>query len=304
MNSLFIMTDPAPEVDPVYAAIRDGERSRDIREWLDQQWSWFHEYADSDFTSRFWRKSQFQSCVWEIRLGWALRQAGLTFTSADAGPDFSVTSPAIHVEAIAPDASEPIVTALRDMRLGEFVDMPDEEIILRFTGAIEAKRKQHARWLQHGRVATSDPFVVAVSGSKFGPGVLDPEQLLILYPLFGLKGMIARFLPETVAPSIEWQAAARRAKASGASVDNFLFGPVRQHVQGGGLGTAATEVSAIIFSDSNFRHHPSSLDDLVLIHNPAAPHPAPEGFLSLGREYARRGDQIVQIADYRTRGRS
>lgn len=282
--------------DPEYLAIRDHERWHDIRVCLEAMWERFRPYADSNYLDQFWREGHFNARVWEMRLGCCLLDAGQKFSSTDLGPDFSLTAPPVHIEAIAPEPSDPIRAALRELRADSYASMPVDEIVLRFTSAIAAKRQKHRAWVEKKVISPDEPYVIALSGTKFGPGILDPEQPLVLYPLFGIGAMTAKLNGEVIS-SIEFAPGLSRPKPGGAAVDNFLFRPFEYD----GSEPSAKEVSALVFSDRNFRCEPGRYDDMVVIHNPVAHVPIPDGLLPFGREYARRGDQIAIIADRRSR---
>ncbi len=190
--------------------------------------------------------------------------------------------------------------ALKAMRSApEFVDMPDDDIILRLTGAIAEKHRKFSDYKVAGRIAPTDGLVVAVSGSRFGPGLLDPKLPLLLFSLFGLGNLVATFTPGGGEPSVEFEPSlTRRKPTTGATIDNFLFRSF-EHDQ---CAEPPSEISGILFSDSNFRVGSARFDDFVFIHNPVANVPVSEGFLPFGVEYARRGDAIGVVGDHRSRG--
>ncbi len=268
------------DFDPEYVAIRDSKRWVDIRNRLEAQWRRFHPHADANFLKEIRTNGHFNSRVWEMRLACAFLDAGRSLMSSGSGPDLIVDG--VLVEAVAPQPCIAIKETAHEMRKGEFVSACDDEMVLRFTSAISEKRRQYQRWVKKGIIDPTSPFVIAVSASNFGPGVLDPSDPIVLWPLLGVRGRVAMFDHDGNAQSIQFAFQPTREKPSGAHVDNFLFR------EGG-----ASEVSAVIFSDRNFRT--ASFDDIVTIHNPRAAFPLAERFLPFGREFAVRGDSIVQL---------
>lgn len=133
--------------DAEYLAIRNRERWQNIRLCLEAQWERFRPYADSNFLDQFWRAGHFNARVWEMRLGCSLIDSGRRFSSTDSGPDFSLKEPTVHIEAIAPEPSDPIRDALRELRADGSAPMPDDEIVFRFTSAIAEKRHKHRLWV-------------------------------------------------------------------------------------------------------------------------------------------------------------
>lgn len=264
------------DFDPEYMAIRDSKRWFDIRERLEDQWRRFSPYADANFLKEIRTKGHFNSRVWEMRLACAFLDAGRSLTSSDSGPDLIVDGALI--EAVAPQPCTAIEVMAREMKKGEFVSACDDEMILRFTSAISDQR-----WVKKRVVDPTSPFVIAVSGATFGPCVLDPSDPIVLWPLLGVRGRTATFDHDGNAQSIQFAFQPTREKPSGAHVDNFLFR------EGG-----ASEVSAVIFSDRNFRT--ASFDDIVTIHNPRAAFPLAERFFPFGREFAVRGGSIVKLS--------
>ena len=105
--------------------------------------------------------------------------------------------------------------------------------------------------------------------------------------LFGLGSEIVLFDAQAQQPlgvSATYQPI--RWSANGSDVNAFIFGGTQP----------AREVSAIIYSNSAIFSQPvESFDDLVLIHNPAARTPIPEGFLRFGEEWSRRGNRIEMV---------
>src|SRR5947209_5286907 len=86
------------------------------------------------------------------------------------------TKPPVWIEAVAvtkgkgPDAIPPTA-------FGAVYDVPQDQMLLRLTQALENKAGKYKRYLAEGVVAAEDPFVIAVNRGLLG--YLDPEVPLI-----------------------------------------------------------------------------------------------------------------------------
>lgn len=298
-NTLFIGGSLPTDVDPAYLALRNRPDLEALRRELDALWRQYRVYADRHFVDQLMRRGQFQSRIWELRVGCALMDAGHKLTSADEGPDF--TAPGgptrMHIEAVAPLPCEAIDTALREFSGSEGAIIPDDAIVLRFTAAIAEKRRKYHQWLERGLVASADAFVIALSASNLGRRLFDAEEHLVMYPLFGLAGRVVEFSAGTGdCAHLGYSPALLRTKpGTGARIDNFVFRSFEHRW----AGASAVEVSAVIFSTGNFTSGWARYDDFIVIHNPSARVPIAEGVFPFGREYGRRESEIVELHDYR-----
>jgi hypothetical protein len=291
------IADPA-QFDLAYIEIADSEDCRDDRAYLDRAWDVHRRHADSEFVDQFRRRRHFQARAWELRIAWTLHDIGHKFHGPKPGPDFAIPLGDAHVyiEAVAPHATEELL-AIHDAARAFGAAVPHEQIILRYTSAIEAKRDQHAKHLAKGILRRDDPFVVALSGanipqSSVGTGTFPR----ILHPLFGIGRPFLRFPVD--GKGGERTGVSRlteRRTPAGGSVRSDMF-----------IGTEYRDLSAVMFSSEHVLNRPESQgrppgDDLIVVHNPNADAPLPRGMIPRGREWGVREGRLELLQDWRQR---
>jgi hypothetical protein len=202
------------------------------------------------------------------------------------GPDISIRSEEtkIWIEAIAcgtiPDDfaeyendSEPI----------------DEAVILRYTSAIADKFKKYEKYLQKGILSNSDPYIIAVNGSRvpFSTQIGDqsitmPDIIKAVMP-FGDYTMIMDQDTNQVLKS-GYHYRPEIFKPSGKPVQTTTF-----------LDPNYDGISAIMFSNMNIRDIPNRYgNDFLFFHNPRAINPLPRGWFRAGYEYRSEGDELFR----------
>jgi hypothetical protein len=130
--------------------------------------------------------------VWEMMLARHLDGLGYKVTSADEGPDFRIEHDGkiLWVEAICPLPKGVPRDYVEGPKPGEFKvgDVPHDEVLLRWTSAINEKRKKLDIYRKKGIVGPNDAYVIAVNGCQLGSLAVDrgvsqaPYALEAVYP--------------------------------------------------------------------------------------------------------------------------
>jgi hypothetical protein len=299
MRQVGTLFDRALDVEPLdgtYVHIRDSKYCEDHRRYLDAAWGVFREHADDEFVTEFRSPGQFQGRAWELRIAWTLRDIGLAFRGPKPGPDFviSVGGGPLYIEATAPRATDGLLANYEAAaRFGARV--PDEEIILRYTGAIEEKMRKLAGYHSKGIVRPEDPFVIALSGANIPQSSIEEWPFpRILKPLFAIgEPYLAVPIGGGAEPTSGIHRREERKTANGGPVPCAMF-----------LENGHRRLSAVIFSPWDIKNRPESYgkppgNDFLVVHNPYALNPMPEGTVPRGCEWGARDGNLTLIADRR-----
>jgi hypothetical protein len=288
------------EQDVTYAAIR-GRSDRDhYRSFLEAMWARFEPYADDDFPTSI--QAAFESRYWEMYLGCSLLRLGKGLVArrgrrGTGGPDLLLheEGTSIGIEAIAPDGGSGPDSIL-EPPMGEVYTVPDEAITLRYSSAIEAKRRQYDGWRQRGSVDAGDPFVIAVNSGRLPYGLTDVYPPRVCKALFPLGAEYVTIQGgEAVGGGFHYRPSLR--KSSGTNIPTTIF-----------TDPCSASVSAVLYSAETIgrRYDPRLHHDidrfgnnLVLIHNPMATNPIRRGWLGVGLELYAENNQIhtIEYAD-------
>lgn len=261
----------------------------EIRTPLLAAWSRFHELGldDSDFVSelisgedaKFWQR------LWELNLGIHYDRLELNPSSSAMGPDFRLEyeGKVVWVEAVCPDPEGIPAEYLRDSQPGDppvVRSVPVDEILLRWTSGLYDKKRKFNNYEDSGLVSSQDCQVIAINGCRLGiigipmrEGITTlPWPVEAVLPIGPFQVSIARETGETVDSGFSYRN--RLPKPSGAEVstDNF-FDPGYAHI------------SAVIGSHAHLNQTCGYEFESVLVHNPNAAVPLPEGILGATTEY-------------------
>ena len=283
--------------DGIYRAIRERSDREHYRTYLEAMWGQFEPYADPDFPEAI--QVSFVPRYWEMYLACSLLRIGKSLLPrpqrrGSAGPDLFVLREGQHaaVEAIAPEGgSGP--DAVVEPPMGTAYQVPDEGITLRYASAIDAKRRQHEAWLKQGLVSADDPFVIAVNSGRLPYGMSDIFPPRVCKALFQI-GPEYVTIREGEAVGGGYHYRPSLTKTSGTQIPTTVF-----------TDPQSAAVSAVVYSDETInrrydpRHHYDLSrvgNNLVLIHNPMASAPLPEGWLGVGLELVPRGGRLHPIS--------
>lgn len=242
----------------------------------DELWLVYANYADPHFESEF-RLHTYER-YWEMYLTCTLLSRGFEVQSSRSGPDVRVATArgTAWIEAVAPArGQEGGADTVPEFAHGVF-EYPDDLIVLRYRGAIEAKHRRYLEYVQSDVVGLSDPYVIAVSGSQLSvafDGTTAPDILRAVLPV-GVQQMHIRLSDnECVATDFTCRRSVERSNGSCVSTDIFLH-------------PAYEGISGVLFSRSdilNPRDVPG--EEFIFVHNPLASNPLPYAWLPFGREY-------------------
>ena len=167
--------------------------------------------------------------------------------------------------------------------VGKIVSVPEEQVLLRLTGAIGAKRQQFKKAEMKGLVSQHASAVICINGSNIPhsiPDYLPPRIVRAVLPIGFSRVTLDRETLEVVDSGFEVRS--RVEKASGTEIPTTAF-----------TDDSLAKISAVIYSRVDCANHPSRLgDDFICVHNPNTYHPLPIGFLGRGLEFYALGDTL------------
>ncbi|MGH7215663.1 MAG: hypothetical protein ACREIG_00350, partial [Nitrospiraceae bacterium] len=166
---------------------------------------------------------------------------------------------------------------------GEATSIPTEQILLRFTHALDEKRKKYAAAMDKGIVSAEDHYVLAVNSRRirhapygnsmpyfiqaflpFGPLTVEVDT-----KTFELKNPFYPYRPEV-------------SKVNGSPVSTRAF-----------LDEEASFCSAVLHSGVDCANHPDKLgDEFSVLHNPRARRPLDATVFGWCEEFTLRDEQL------------
>jgi len=275
------MINMYPEYDPYF--IMSG-CCKERREIFDRLWAQFKPYAVSHFLSQI--RTQFHQRSWEMYVGSVLLEKKLAIKAQSTGPDFIVNE-SIYVECVAPTKGNPsnpdsvpeefIATKPEEVRSSL---IPDDQMILRITGAVKDKVAQYGKWKHKQRVDAKKPFVIAINTNDLGHGD-NKYNPMVLRALFGLRH--PRINLETGEVGFSQRAEITKSNKEAVPVNFFT----RKDY---------SCVSGVIFSHTSVVNHPQDIGaDCIFVNNPFADYPADESFVDLFKHWRAYIDNNVDI---------
>ncbi len=263
----------------VFKHLRDSKLCKRDREVIEELWDCFQPLADSKFMSEFQRDTP--SRIWEMRLGCALLGIGFKVSSEDHGPDLRVKAPCLfELEAVAPEEGD---DENRVPRLGEggISSTIGLKLRWRYFRAFEKKADKFRKYRQKRVIEQKVPLVIAISGSKIPEAYWQDTN-----PIPSLLGLcFGKFASSSHDPALKLYAA-----HSDDNPDEPLnvFRPGEQNY----ADISAVLASAIDIKNSWEVHGLGAGRDFMVIHNPNATVPLPQGTIPLGREFWLEGKEL------------
>ena len=229
------------------------------------------------------------SVFWELYLAHALRKAGVSLVpqprtkKRQRGPDLRSENPEVWIEAITPTAGTG-ADAMESTPLGVCYDVPVQSFILRLRSAIKEKAGKMAGYINDGVIPADRPAVIAISSCLLPTNIQEqPHVPRIVRAVFAVGNLVLEIDPthrRATEMSVEHRDAIANAK--GASIRTDVF-----------LDPAFAHISALIYSYQDWVNIPKQPGaELVVVHNPLATNPLPDGWLPVGKEYWWHNDAV------------
>lgn len=274
--------------DPGYRNVRDLAHHEDERVFIEAEWRRHAPFADAH--SREDAKNPFNERSWEMYLGVTLPGRGLSLVrpAGSAGPEFHIVSHAARtwIEAVAPGPGDG-PDRVPEPEPNVVNAVPVEKILLRFTNALDVKRKKYAEDRRKGIVSATDAYVLAINSRRIphAPfGNTLPYFVQAFLPFGPFAVAIDRHSHEIVDSHYQFRDSVRKLGGSSASTTAFL-------------DPAFSFCSAVLHSAVDCANRPDELGrDFTLLHNPNASCPVDPSVFSWARQWKFVKDRLVELA--------
>ncbi len=278
--------------EPIYARVRDRAKSQELegRAFIERIWSESAQYLDPDLADRAPSNGLVPS-FWEIYLAHALKTYGIALVPRSKrnpklkGPDLFAESPDVWLEAVAATPGEG-PDALEWAEPFKGTNVPVDQFVLRLRTAIESKAEQLKRHTADEYVKASHATVVAVSGAML-PYRIDGQPIpYVVRAVLGVGNLILEFdraTMKSLGRSAEYRDEVKKSSTASVKTDPFLSDDY-------------SHVSAVLYSPACWMMHPETTGaEFIIVHNPRATNPLPDGWLELGDEYWLDGSGLRHV---------
>jgi type I restriction enzyme S subunit len=147
-----------PASDLAYVNTRDHPRGADSKTFVESLWKRFYPYADSHFRQD--ARNHLLQRFWEMYLAVMLLDKGFKVSKhGHNGPEFwaQIDGRRVWFEAVAPTAGTGPDQVPELVAGEEATEVPDEQILLRFTNALAEKRKCYMDAVAKCIIAPEEP---------------------------------------------------------------------------------------------------------------------------------------------------
>lgn len=244
----------------------------------------------------------FHATFWEIYLAAALVEANISLVPRDqrrtteGGPDIEAR-PTTWIEAIVASGGR-TEHGVRDpevLDISQGVAMhwvPDDKLLVRIESALRSKREKYVSYRNRGIVRGDEPYVIAVNGGLMPFGNIDSEVPRVVRVAFGLGELTVTVDVETgKVVKEEWPPLLKVPSGRNEVLLGLFARPEYDFV------------SAILWGTADALNVPPVLGrDLIVVRNPRALAPLPEGWLRAGREYWVEGAQLRERSWWKNAG--
>ncbi len=262
-----------------------GQYGQEAINRIESLWTKFRPLATKAFLRDFrsGQEHDFQGRYWEMHLGCFLLDQGLQPIANDLGPDFKIErgGQTLWIEATAPDAGNgadmiPSLDLQTDLNNLSAHDVPEVQMLLRYTNAVNAKYMDYCDYLKDERIAASDVYIIAINSIRLGfyPFMKGdiPVVLHALYPVGHMQVHIN--LKEPKAARVDYQYRRNLSKANASPVATDFF-----------LKPESSGISAVLAARINPDGFKIPPDPFVAIHNKTATNLAFPLPFKVDREY-------------------
>jgi hypothetical protein len=291
MNNLFEPFQIA--TDGKYLAVRDDSRYFEQKSYLEELWQLFSPYADPHFKSEL--ASQFQPRFWEMYLACGFIQLGFELIPrrSSYGPDIQIklNNRNIWIEATAPDAGKGADALILHDSSEAFIQVPEEQIILRLANSISKKCQKYAEYISSNTISANDAYVIALNGFNIPYAFADDEIPYIVKSVlpFGNLTVTYDFQSEKVIKQF-YQYRNHIQKKSKSKVPTTTF-----------QDPAYSFISGVIYSRAELWNLPTTIgDDFLFIHNPIATPGLEKQWFGRGVSFWLEDNQLKYISNSRS----
>jgi hypothetical protein len=225
---------------------------------------------------------------WELYLAHALSTSGVSLQPQartkknQKGPDLFATNPDVWIEAIMPGPGTG-PDAMEYPPMGKAYDAPVDSFILRLRSAFETKARVMTGYMKAGPIQPGQAGVIAISGAMLPTAIGEAPVPRILKALLGVGNPVLKVDQRTsqiVGHSVEHRDEIEKKSRTVIRTNPFL-------------DPAYSHISAVVYSASNWVTHPEKPGiDFTVVHNENANIKLPHGWLQVGDEYWREGDEL------------
>jgi hypothetical protein len=273
--------------DPAYKNTRDHPRGADDKHFVEQLWARFYPLADHHFRED--ARNHFLQRFWEMYLAVTLLEHGFVLhRQGDEGPEFYATlqDHRIWFEAVAPGPGMGS-DRVPDIMPGASGYVPTEKVLLRYTNALDEKRKKYADALKKNIVSLEDAYVLAINCRGI-PHAWVSGSMPYFIQAFLPFGPYTLSVDTTTLEILDahYQYRAQVSKISGSPVSTRTF-----------LDEEATFCSALLHSGVDCANHPNRLgEDFSILHNPRARRRIPHDLFSWCWQFTLKDDELHRSA--------
>lgn len=168
------------DYDPAYITASCHYGRQDTKQWLEDLWSQYQEYADRNFLKEA-RESYFSQRMWEMYLACVLLEKGIPLVpKKERGPDIQIEKDgkSVWIEAVVPRSGEGR-DAVPELVYDVVSDYPEEQILLRVTNSLYEKLKAYKKWQKNNIVKSDDNCIIAINLGSMSHPTLNPGIPLI-----------------------------------------------------------------------------------------------------------------------------
>ncbi|HEY2091276.1 MAG TPA: hypothetical protein VGJ81_05275 [Thermoanaerobaculia bacterium] len=274
----------SPADDTLYHHMRAW---RDAAAYVERLWELSEPYLDEGRPEAAARA--LQPVVWEMYLAASFVDQGHDVKPREGkrkrngGPDIQIGDVTAWIEAVIATAGvgRDAVPPLDTDPNSPMRKVPDRELMLRITNAIDEKWRKYRKYREAGLVREDEPFVIAINGAELPTGFVESSPPRIARAVFGIGSLVVSFDRETLKAVDEHYAPMPDVeKMSGCTVPTKHF---RDDQYKG--------ISAVIWGMASPWRRPDFFGrDLMVVHNPFAANPLPRGWFREGVEFWAEND--------------
>lgn len=268
---------PGDAPSTAYCNLRDRDHCVEWKIFCEALWKRYEPYADPHFLNEI--RIQFNPRFWEMYLAVVFLELGFELHKhRDSGPEFGIDieGKRYWFDAIAPTGGTGPDAVPQEFDQREARIVPQEQIILRITSALAAKRAKWQKDMASGRVSENDGYVVAINVRSIDSAIYGGDMPYIVKALYGF-GDLAVSIDQKTLKVIESKHMHRPTitKASGTKISTRPF-----------EARECPEVSAVLHSIVDAANFPKQLGgDFMILHNDQPNIALPRGKLRFALEY-------------------